>query len=425
MGLVNVLVFPAEGMNALELHDALSTCVNIKLFGATSVERHAKYVFKNLITDVPNIGNQDFIEKFNTIIKENNIDLIFPTHDTVALYLVEHAKCIKAKVISGDLKTVEVCRSKAKTYSLFRGESFIPIQYLNSEKLSFPLFMKPDDGQGAVGARLIETFEDLDGIDWDSYVLTEYLPGKEYTVDCFTDFKGNLRYISPRSRSRLMAGISVAGESVEVVPEVEYIAKTINSRLNFLGLWYFQLKEDKDGHLKLLEISSRCAGTMCQTRAKGINLPLLSVYTALGNDVTIFDNKYKVQMDRALIGRYFIDYYYETVYIDFDDTITLNKGVNLNVVKFLYQCKNFGKSVILLTRHANDIDESLSQYALSKNLFDKIIHINNEDLKSKYIDPNNAIFIDNAYKEREDVAKVHSIPVFDVDGIEFLLDWRI
>ena len=42
---INVLVFPAGEVNSIELHDALSTCVNIELFGASSINRHGEYVF--------------------------------------------------------------------------------------------------------------------------------------------------------------------------------------------------------------------------------------------------------------------------------------------------------------------------------------------------------------------------------------------
>ena len=35
----NVLIFPCEG-NSNELHDALSYCVHIELFGVSSVSRH-------------------------------------------------------------------------------------------------------------------------------------------------------------------------------------------------------------------------------------------------------------------------------------------------------------------------------------------------------------------------------------------------
>ena len=47
-----------------------------------------------------------------------------------------------------------------------------------------------------------------------------------------------------------------------------------------------------------------------------------------------------------------------------------------------------------------------------------------DDNKISYINPHKAIFIDNAYQERAAVARKYSIPVFDVDGIEVLLDWR-
>ncbi len=46
---INVLIFPAGEINSVELHDALSTCVNIKLYGASSVERHGKYIFENSV----------------------------------------------------------------------------------------------------------------------------------------------------------------------------------------------------------------------------------------------------------------------------------------------------------------------------------------------------------------------------------------
>ena len=83
---------------------------------------------------------------------------------------------------------------------------------------------------------------------------------------------------------------------------------------------------------------------MCQTRAKGINLPLLSVYIAMGYDVDVYDNTYHLIMDCALIGRYKLDIDYNYVYIDFDDTITLRGKVNLNTIRFMYQCYNKGKN---------------------------------------------------------------------------------
>ena len=79
MAKINVLIFPAGEINSIELHDALSTCVNVELWGASSIERHGSYVFKNYISSVHLINESNFFEKFNQILSDKKIDVIFPT----------------------------------------------------------------------------------------------------------------------------------------------------------------------------------------------------------------------------------------------------------------------------------------------------------------------------------------------------------
>ena len=62
------------------------------------------------------------------------------------------------------------------------------------------------------------------------------------------------------------------------------------------------------------------------------------------------------------------------------------------------------KKLILLTRHENDLEETFNRYAVSKLLFHKIIHLNHlNESKSQYIHHLDSIFIDNAFKECEEV----------------------
>ena len=423
MAKINVLVFPAGEINSIELHDALSTCVNIELFGASSIDRHGGYVFRNYISNVPMINAPDFFQKFNELIRKYNIEIIFPTHDTVAMFFAENRDRINAKIIAADKITSEICRDKEKTYEILKGEDFLPEIY--KEINSYPVFIKPKEGQGAVGAKLLKSEKDIPDVDLKDYVICEYLPCEEYTVDCFTNFQGELKVISPRSRNRLLAGVCVSGKTEELTDEIKHIAERINSKLKFNGLWWFQIKKDVNGKWKLLEISTRCAGTMCLTRAKGLNLPLLSVYNALGYDVKACPNNVQITMDRTLISRYKIDYEYDTVYFDFDDTLIINNKVHLPAIRFLYQCRNAGKKVVLLTKHEKDIFKTLEQFAISAKLFSKIVCISLDDEKINYVNSTEqAIFVDNAYQEREKVREKFNIPVFDVDGLEVLLDWR-
>lgn len=427
MSKVNVLIFPAGEINSVELHDALSHNVNINVFGCSSLDRHGGYVFNNYKAGLPNITELNFIVEFNKVIEEWEIQYIFPTHDTVALYLAKNQKRINAKIIVSSYETAVICRDKRETYRVFSDCDFCPKQYASFENL--PVFIKPRDGQGTKGAKLIKEERDIpQDIVLDDYTINEYLPGRELTVDCLTDSKGNLCACLPRVRNRLLAGVCVAGQSLEASDEVLKIAIEINKRLNFLGLWYFQLKQSVEGKYKLLEISTRCAGTMCLSRARGVNLPLLSVYVAQGKNISVFENSFTVMMDRTLISRYKINYHYEKVYVDYDDTVVEGDFVCLPVIKFLYQCKNKRIKTILLTRHETDhddtVEESLAKHAISESLFSKIIKLSFDEKKADFIE-GKSIFIDNAYAERKMVHDAIGIPVFDVEGIEVLLDWRV
>ena len=144
-----------------------------------------------------------------------------------------------------------------------------------------------------------------------------------------------------------------------------------------------------------------------------------------GIDVSVVPNDYSILLDRAFISRYEIGYKYKTVYIDFDDVIVCNDKVNMRAIDFLYQCAEKSIDVYLLTRHAKNIKKSLKDYRIAESLFKKIIWIRNGAPKSKYIDGDFPIFIDDSFREREEVRDSLSIPVFDVDMIESLLDWRV
>lgn len=424
---LHVLIFPAGEVNSAELHDALSACVNIEVYGASSEDRHGGFLFSNYKAGLPDISDRSFIREFNQVLDAWQIDYIFPTHDTVVEFLASCRNMLHAGVICADWETARICRDKSLTYEVFHDESFCPEVYSGFGRL--PVFMKPRRGQGAKGARMIATEQDVpDGINMDDYVICEYLPGEEYTVDCLTDGQGSLKAVLPRSRQRLLAGITVRGRDEKLTEEIRHIASRINGKLSFLGLWYFQIKKDACGKFKLLEVSARCAGNMCLSRAQGVNLPLLSVYAACGRSIEVFRNPYHVTVDRTLLSRYRIDYSYDRVYMDLDDTIIVRDKVCLPVIRFLYQCRNHCIPVYLLTRHNASHDDSdtecLDRYSISEALFEKVVSLESGDEKADYIEPVRSIFIDNSYKERKKVYDRHHIPVFDVEGMEVLFDWR-
>jgi hypothetical protein len=427
--LKKVLVFPCGSITGIDINFALRHSMRIELFGASSIEDHGRYIYKNYIGGLPNISEKNFIQELNRVIQQFDIQFIIPTHDTVALFLVKHQSNISAKIISGDLTTTETCRYKSLTYELFKEHKFVPQIFSNLDNISqYPVFLKPDDGQGGKGTYTIHNKEELQfHLERNSTLLiSEYLPGEEVTVDCFTDKNKQLRYIGPRSRNRVWSGVSVNSRNLPVNTEIEELAGIINQKLDFRGYWFFQLKKDRNDHFKLLEISTRMAGTSCLNRNLDINFPLLSILDFSGEEVEISPNRYDIEVDRTLINRYKLDIKYQRVYLDFDDTLILNhEKYNEFVFFYLYQCLNKKIEVILLTKHEQNIFETLKKLNISEGLFSKIIHIKPDEYKYNYIDTEvPAIFIDNSFKERKQIRDFFNIPSFDVSNIECLIDWR-
>lgn len=436
----NVLVFPCGSEIGLEIHNALKYSKDFKLYGGSSVDDHGKFVYENYIPDIPFIDDDGLLDFLNKVIDEYEIDLIYPSHDDVVLKLSELKDDLKAHVVVSNDRTCDICRSKAKTYEFFKDESFTPKYYrINKDSFNdmetvnkitdgeFPIFLKPDIGQGAKGVAIANSVEDLEHHfnENPGLIAVEYLPNEEYTIDCFSS-KGKLLYCEKRERIRIKDGISVNAITIETEDEVREIAEIINSKLEFDGAWFFQLKKDNKGQYKLLEIAPRIAGTMALHRNTGINFPLLTLYVHMGIDVSIISNKNKLTIDRALTNRFNYEIDYERVYLDFDDTVFCKGKINTYLMMFLYQCVNENKEIVLITKHIKDINETLKELKIDKNLFKDIICLTKEDEKYKFMDNSvPSIFIDDSFSERMEISKKLDIPVFDLDAVESLIDWRM
>ena len=423
---LNILVFPAGTEIAFEINFALRNNKAVELYGATSVPCHASFVYKNCVDGLPNADDEGLIDALNKVIDEFGIDYVYPAHDTALLTLTRERKRVHAAVVTSPLETVEICRSKNKTYKYFRSAWYCPKIYLSADEVKqYPVFIKPSVGQGAVGAERVVSERKLREAlsSGTEYAICEYLSGQEITVDCFTDRHGKLRYIGSRSRDRIRSGIAVRSRSLPLTEEVSSIAEDINSKLTFNGAWFVQLKQNENGEYKLMEIAPRIAGTMGLTRNIGVNMPLLTLYNMEGEDVYILSNGNDVLLDRAFVSRFEQGIEFDSVYVDYDDTLIVNGNVNPFLIAFLYQQKNNGKKLHLLSKHKGDVSWGLDWYNISRYLFDSIVNVRSGESKAKYI-RGKAIFIDDSFAERKEVHKKCNIPVFDIDMVESLFDWR-
>lgn len=423
---MNILVFPCGSEIGLEIHAALRYAKDIRLHGASSVSDHGEFVYARYRQIAAQAGSDDLVEQLNGLIDEWAIDLVVPAHDSVIPLLAQAGSRLRAPAMVPDADTAQVCRDKRLTYARLEKLGIVP-PAVAWPAPAYPVFAKPAIGQGSQGAERVDGprrhRQLLDsGVD---YVVNEYLPGEEYTIDCMSDADGRLLHAAPRRRTRVKSGISVRTEPVPADAAIAAMASAIADELRLRGAWFFQARRDRDGQPKLLEVAPRIAGSMGLSRARGINYPLLGIYAHLGRPFSVLAQDYPLVLDRALGNRYRAGLRYERVYLDLDDTLVVDGAPNPMLMALVYQWNARKVPVVLVTRHARRPLETLDRLHISPGLFERVVHIEDGSPKSEAIgrDPA-AIFIDDSFRERRDVLESCGIPVFDLDAVEQLLDLR-
>jgi predicted ATP-grasp superfamily ATP-dependent carboligase len=427
----NVLIFPGGTEIGLEIGKSLGMCKEVKMISASSIGyNHSSFFFeKNYIVDNV-LGSTLFIEQLNNIIEEEQIDYLIPANPLVIDKILDFRNEINCKVLLSHSEIVRITRSKHHTYDLLNGVIPLPETFYNLESIAkWPVHIKPNNSYGSQGTFVAESKEEVlrRYKVLEDLVIQENLTGAEYTVDCFSDSKGRLLYAGPRIRERIRMGTTMHSYVPEEAIKNELLsyANRISEKLPLTGIWFFQVKADSKGSLKLLEVEARMAGTMCFNRVKGVNFPLLNIFQDAGYELGLLVNNYEVVLDRALINRYKVNIDYDSVYVDLDDTIIVNNKVNLMVVKFLYQCLNNEKKIILISKSI-EVDKAayLEKFKL-RQLFDEVIWLNENESKADCIIDKKSIFIDDSFSQRNEVYKKKGIYTFDTSMVELLINDKI
>jgi hypothetical protein len=385
----NILIIPCATQIAVEQFNSLKYNKHFNLIGTSHNE--SDKLFKNFIQLFNSNETKEFIQEVIRLIDLHDIDILLPSHDNI-LYILKNIPELKHLIPGSNSETINICRFKSKTYNALISnpllKKYIPkFELINNENT----FFKPDRGQGSRGSFQLQQL----------YLMCEYLPGEEYTIDCFTDLNGEVKLVSPRLRSTIKNGISEI-TSLVINPEFSFIAKQINKTLPFVGAWFYQMKIDIDGNLKFLEVAPRIAGASNITRLNGTNLTSLTIYQHLGYQIDIIPQDL-VKINNRQNPQYNIDY--DTIFLDYDDTYPF-------VIEDL---KQLNKHIKIITRHKNILD-----------LPYEIIYVKNNELKSDIIknqmDQSNIkpIFIDDSFKEKKDVLLNCKIPCISLEEVLYL-----
>lgn len=401
------MIFPGSTLVAKEMAESLSPLPHYAIFGAGhDVDFPWLSLFEGY-TNLPPIGHPLFQEKFTQLLDSRAISHVMPANEVAIVELARLLKGTGVTLVSHPYETIVLAGSKRRTLETFRDSSFFPESF-SAETLPvrFPVFYKPDFGHSSIGTGIFKSQADLEAghkgdFSWDEFVVTDFLPGREVTVDCFSTSDKGLLFSKARLRKIVENGMS--RHTVDFLDEsLDEIAVQINQKLDFNGAWFFQARESVEGDFKVLEIGARIAGASGLRRGQGVNLSHLSVLASDGIELEVVSSPVINEAIFDISGISFRgDQPFMRLYVDLDDTLILNGEINTPVLSLIEEACALDIWVAIITRAAYDPFGRLQSFGLG-GYFKEVIHIRDGRSKESFIPQENySILIDDSFRERK------------------------
>lgn len=397
-----VLVFPSINEPGLEVIHALAKSNKVELYGGSSYDvtyDPSRLMLKNHLV-LPDYYDPNFKEKFEQILARYSIDSVFPTMDIlVSEFSTWNTKNVTYIVTNPE--SAGLCLSKQKVYQRLTGKIPVPHIFLD-DNILLPAFAKPDIGSGSHDGSVIQSDRELQLARRRNLLITEYLPGDEYTVDCLNDLQGQLLFANIRIRGRIERSIAVGSRSVTSINIEKYI-ETISENIKIEGPWFAQFKLDKHDEPKLMEINVRVAGSMTHSRLSGINIPLASLFVFKGYPIRI-----PKKFDDVVMVRHLTDTAecspFQWIFWDFDDTVIRKDGKpDPDIIACIYDCHNRGVQQFLITKN-REVNSLLSKHHLP-TIFQEVQYTEDkfslirEIVKSHNIDTTKCVIVNDSTSE--------------------------
>ena len=302
--------------------------VKIRLVGTDLKPDTIGRLWVDTFHKVPPPESEEYIDEINRICKEDHVDVILPqtTRETQA-FSQDLSKVSTPVTVSGwdaikrannKFELMKACEKLGIPCPKFHLVWALADLIDRAEELGYPdkaVVVKPPVSFGSRGFRVLRentswtirrflsekptsteiTLDELSKIltrdkhvDFPQLLVTEFLPGKEYSVDAFAG--RNVSIAIPRIRKEIVNGISFV-TSLEYRKDItEYTLKTA-AELGLRFAFGFQFKLDYSDVPKMLECNPRVQGTMVASVFSGANVIWMSVMEALGEPPTYAPSK--------------------------------------------------------------------------------------------------------------------------------------
>ncbi len=264
--------------------------------------------------EVPRVSDPGYFEILEALCRREQIKLLVPTIDPELLYLSKNRKLFEALgvcVLVSSVEMNEIFCSKLKASEFFERERIrhpktIGLEELRGGLRQFPVFLKPAMGSASIGARKIDSMEELEFYHKRTQepIIQEYITGVEYTLDALCHFNGELSCLVPRLRLETRAGEISKGITVRNEEVMRSATRLISSLPGARGPITIQCIVDDDGEVFFTEINPRFGGGIPLTIAAGADYPKWIIEWVLGEAGTSHkgwrENMMMLRYDEAL-----------------------------------------------------------------------------------------------------------------------------
>ena len=340
-GKIRVLVTAIGGPTGYGVVKCLEDKEDIYLIGVDSDKNCHSANKCDIFCVVPKIKSNKFLDEIKRIIKKFNVDIVIPTLQD-ELYIFEKLK-EQVEVITGSSGlSIDKLLDKVEIYNMMKKKNLIELvpkyELINDifeykiklKELGYPekkVCIKPVNGHGGIGFKVIanlkevannffnkqfnnlitsDEFERILSVSFhEPFMLMEYLPGDEFSVDLLAK-DSELVVAIPRKRERVSNGIVISGkiEKKEIlIQAANYIVKAFGLN-NFVNL---QFRFDELGNPKLIDLNPRFCGSQIMSLGAGVNFPYLNIKMLMGKKIDHIQPNWDISMTR-----YWESYFYET-----------------------------------------------------------------------------------------------------------------
>lgn len=262
---------------------------------------------------VPPVSNDHFTKNILEICHKEQISLVVPTRDAELAFFAENKDIFESngvRILVSKKEVIEICRDKYLFYKFLEENGFVVTEtYLSGQRgpsLKFPVIVKPRCGSGGKDVFKAENLYELKF--FEKYVpnaiLQSFIKGKEYTVDVFSDFEGNVLSVVPRERIEIFGGESFKGRTVKN-DLIMNQAKKLAEKLGSVGHITIQCIVNEE-NLFFIEVNPRFGGGAALSIAAGANTPALILRLLMNEKVKPLIGQYE---EGLIMLRYTEDFF--------------------------------------------------------------------------------------------------------------------